>query len=240
MLQNCDKVDPELDYFSKSFNPQKYLDQIVPKSVRQSQQTALFDNINQFNQALAEAGGSITTKILKPIVRKPSKKQLGTDTTVVRRFEEHQQPVTRERSNKYTRNIVKALEGKQDTGFKVILKKFMDETVRVKINTRKEKGVRGSITGYIAAFDKHWNIALVDVVETWTRRKYAYSDCKMADMVPLEADVATKRLTAMGISVPKLHVRSVDRKYVECTRRLPQMLVRGEQVVLVTREKSLL
>jgi LSM domain. len=32
-------------------------------------------------------------------------------------------------------------------------------------------GVRGYCVAFLAAFDKHWNLALVDVREVWTRRK---------------------------------------------------------------------
>jgi len=32
-------------------------------------------------------------------------------------------------------------------------------------------GVRGYCVAFLAAFDKHWNLALEDVREVWTRRK---------------------------------------------------------------------
>lgn len=32
-------------------------------------------------------------------------------------------------------------------------------------------GIRGYCTAYVAAFDKHWNLALEDVDEVWTRKK---------------------------------------------------------------------
>lgn len=32
-------------------------------------------------------------------------------------------------------------------------------------------GVRGYCLAFLAAFDKHWNLALEDVREVWTRRK---------------------------------------------------------------------
>jgi hypothetical protein len=32
-------------------------------------------------------------------------------------------------------------------------------------------GIRGYCVAFLAAFDKHWNLALEDVREVWTRRK---------------------------------------------------------------------
>jgi len=32
-------------------------------------------------------------------------------------------------------------------------------------------GMRGYCVAFVAAFDKHWNLALEDVREVWTRRK---------------------------------------------------------------------
>ncbi|KAH0564374.1 hypothetical protein KQX54_011717 [Cotesia glomerata] len=38
------------------------------------------------------------------------------------------------------------------------------------IYTRSARGIRGFIEAYVAAFDKHWNLALEDCYETWTRK----------------------------------------------------------------------
>ena len=32
-------------------------------------------------------------------------------------------------------------------------------------------GIRGYCLAFVAAFDKHWNLALEDVREVWTRKK---------------------------------------------------------------------
>lgn len=33
--------------------------------------------------------------------------------------------------------------------------------------------------------------------------------------------------------MPKIEVKSLNRKYVQCIRNVPQLLVRGEQVILI-------
>jgi len=47
----------------------------------------------------------------------------------------------------------------------------MKERRRIKIWTRKEDGIRGYLTGFVEAFDKHWNLALRDVDEVFYRKK---------------------------------------------------------------------
>ena len=89
------------------------------------------------------------------------------------------------------------------------------------------------------AFDKHWNIALSDVREVWRRKKLHYwstVDFAAGDDSPErdETDKCASMLRELGIHVPEVKVRSLNRKYVECSRRVDQMLIRGEQVVLIT------
>lgn len=112
-----------------------------------------------------------------------------------------------------------------------LLKTYMDTRTRVKIYTRKEKGVRGYITGVVEAFDKHFNIALSDCYEKWRRRKYKYSPNVQAYGTPEDMNYRIKRL---GIKIPEITVKSLNRKYVECTRNVSQLMIRGEQVVLIT------
>lgn len=113
---------------------------------------------------------------------------------------------------------------------------WMRDRVRVKIYTRKEKGVRGYITGFVEVFDSHWNMALSDVFESWKRRKYRYSENKLCGFG--EPRDCSEELRKMGITIPVVSVKSVDSKCVVCTRRVPKLLIRGEQVVLVTPEHA--
>lgn len=41
----------------------------------------------------------------------------------------------------------------------------------IKVYTRNAEGIRGFIEAYVVAFDKHWNLALEDCFEVWTRKK---------------------------------------------------------------------
>lgn len=119
-----------------------------------------------------------------------------------------------------------------------LLNKFKVNRTRVKIYVRKEHGIRGCLTGLIEAFDKHFNIVLVDCIEVWRRRKFKFSDNHVA-LLGQPQDCSTL-LKSMGINVPEISAKSIDRKCVECTRKIPQLMIRGEDVVLVSEDKDVM
>ncbi|KAF5899922.1 U7 snRNA-associated Sm-like protein LSm11, partial [Clarias magur] len=47
------------------------------------------------------------------------------------------------------------------------LNRCVQHRVRVKVHIRSFKGLRGVCTGFVVAFDKFWNLAMVDVDETY-------------------------------------------------------------------------
>ncbi|XP_029918424.1 U7 snRNA-associated Sm-like protein LSm11 [Myripristis murdjan] len=47
------------------------------------------------------------------------------------------------------------------------LHRCVEERIRVKVHIRTFKGLRGVCSGFIVAFDKFWNMAMVDVDETY-------------------------------------------------------------------------
>lgn len=137
------------------------------------------------------------------------------------------------------------------------LKTLMDDKKRVKVNpnifglmainfgyffhtikifnfqiyTRDEHGVRGYVTGFVVLFDKHWNMVISDVLEVWKRRKAHY--CQTAAQPASNADDCAKRLKELNITVPVIKVKSLNRKNIECSRRVTELLVRGENVVCI-------
>ena len=84
----------------------------------------------------------------------------------------------------------------------------MEERRQVRVRTRHASGVRGEAVAYLKAFDRHLNLILADVTET---------SAAGTRVVAGEAGEKERRR-------PKL---------VRRTRRLAQIFVRGEQVVLV-------
>ncbi|KAG8034596.1 hypothetical protein G9C98_007672 [Cotesia typhae] len=93
------------------------------------------------------------------------------------------------------------------------------------IYTRSARGVRGFIEAYVAAFDKHWNLALEDCYEEWTR--------KVKRKAPILGIPSVKSEEA-NENVPKMIVKTSNGKTETLKRHVPQMMLRGEQVVMIT------
>lgn len=70
-----------------------------------------------------------------------------------------------------------------------------------------------------------------DVLEVWKRRKAHY--CQPAAQLADSADDCARRLKELNITLPKIKVKSLNRKNIECSRRVAELLVRGENVVCV-------
>lgn len=97
------------------------------------------------------------------------------------------------------------------------------------------------MTGVIELFDKHWNIALFDVYEVWKRRKLHFCH-SAADENDTEDEYniteCTKRLQELNVVLPKISVKSINRKYAECSRHISQLMIRGEHIALVILDKE--
>lgn len=95
------------------------------------------------------------------------------------------------------------------------------------------------MTGLVEAYDKHRNIALLNVVLVWKRKKPHFCASAMSASLPNGVndgngmDECMQRMQRLGINMPAINVKSIDRKFAECTRSVVQLVVRGEQILLV-------
>ena len=126
-----------------------------------------------------------------------------------------------------------------------VLQKCVENETRVKILTRKLNGVRGSCTGVLVAFDKHWNLALIDVDETYSRPRYRkpeYDNGKVNKNLPKIAPEKTRQKAEeaneqqpeterVGQSV--IRIVKTRRNTQLCQRHVPQIVLRGEHVILI-------
>ncbi|KAF0300127.1 U7 snRNA-associated Sm-like protein LSm11 [Amphibalanus amphitrite] len=116
------------------------------------------------------------------------------------------------------------------------LKWYMDQRVKVKVYTRNFGRVRGVLTGYIVAFDKHWNLCLEDVDEVY-QKKVRRKSCFLGDPDDVQLDYQP------GPTDPRLRPRGEApgqrRPVFETGRRhVNQLFVRGDNVVLVAAEDT--
>lgn len=106
------------------------------------------------------------------------------------------------------------------------------------ISLRNTTTIIGYATGLIEAFDKHWNIVLTDVFEVWKRKKFHL--CAKAAISHDNGDddrlaECMQRLKMLNIKLPVVSAKSINRKQVECSRNVPKLLIRGEQIATITR-----
>ena len=106
-------------------------------------------------------------------------------------------------------------ESVKEKGPLSLLARAMEERRRVRVRTRHASGVRGEAYAYVKAFDRHLNLILADVTETSSQRARIQRRC--------------------GTSNEEGKTKNAH-KLVWRTRRLAQIFVRGEQVVLVAVE----
>ncbi|XP_037893412.1 uncharacterized protein LOC119639809 [Glossina fuscipes] len=107
----------------------------------------------------------------------------------------------------------------------------LNKYISNKSKVRKEEGIRGYVVGFLQFFDCHWNLLLTDVEECYKHRKFKYADQKLPLLKAPED--CSRRLRELGLTLPLQNAKSLNRKTIEIERHIPQLLVRGEHVVLV-------
>ncbi|XP_072295882.1 U7 snRNA-associated Sm-like protein LSm11 [Eucyclogobius newberryi] len=138
------------------------------------------------------------------------------------------------------------------------LYRFIQERIRVRVHIRTFKGLRGVCSGFIVAFDRFWNMAMVDVDETYREpllgqalyHEKALTVTRLFEKLKLQENFDAEEATRTGkIQVKDTEPQSttskgkspadskekVPQKYGKVhTRHINQLFIRGENVVLVS------
>uniref|UniRef100_A0A8C6TAW4 LSM11, U7 small nuclear RNA associated n=1 Tax=Neogobius melanostomus TaxID=47308 RepID=A0A8C6TAW4_9GOBI len=139
------------------------------------------------------------------------------------------------------------------------LYRFVQERIRVKVHIRTFKGLRGVCSGFIVAFDRFWNMAMVDVDETYREpllgqafyHEKALTVTRLFEKLKLQESTATEEVVKTGQGKGKdgeaqtpasggsnttdSVLKKVPQKYGKVhTRHINQLFIRGENVVLVS------
>uniref|UniRef100_A0A1A9WNC6 Sm domain-containing protein n=1 Tax=Glossina brevipalpis TaxID=37001 RepID=A0A1A9WNC6_9MUSC len=218
--------DSQLDITSDLFNPLKAL---YAKDYRITMKNPkiIYQNLAAFESALSKVGIYGLNKPIKTVL--PSSSKAGVQEESSRRFQDYQLPVKSQPKMKKKRNLL--IQMTQSSGPLSQLNKYIKCKYKVRVIVRKEHGIRGYVIGFLQYFDRHWNLLLTEVVECYQQRKFKYAEQNM----PLldASEDCSQRLRRIGIMLPLQNVKSLSRKTVEIKRHLPQLLLRGEHVVLV-------
>ncbi|CAH2267438.1 jg23817 [Pararge aegeria aegeria] len=130
--------------------------------------------------------------------------------------------------NLVIRDMTNCVYGCQNLVFLAIDNDFFKYRNESNVTTRHAYGIRGVLHATLVAFDKQWNLALTDVLEIWKKK------APKKRKIPPGLGTPVPKGTAASISaVPVVTETPIGGGVLECTRHLPQVMVRGEHVVLV-------
>ncbi|XP_031849497.1 U6 snRNA-associated Sm-like protein LSm11 isoform X2 [Nomia melanderi] len=208
--------DESLDVTSEKFDPLKAL--YSAKSIS-NKKAPVYDNVSKFEAVLSGLSGRSKKNV-------PS--DVGQGESSRRRFLPHQEPVAGTRPGRTWilegRNVLSKMQNA--LGPLGLLYEYMESRTRVKVYTRNARGIRGHVEAYVAAFDKHWNLALEDCFEVWTRPVK-----RKAPALGVPASPATAKDESAGRAV----VTKIEGKRETLERHVPQMLLRGEHVAVIVK-----
>ncbi|XP_066595191.1 U7 snRNA-associated Sm-like protein LSm11 isoform X2 [Prorops nasuta] len=211
---NSSTSDESLDATSEKFDPLKAL--YSKKLKLLTINAPVYDNVSKFE--------SVTKGFFNS---KATKDDASQGECSKRRFQSHQEPVSgKGRGGRRILNEKNVLAKMQNTlGPLGMLHRCMESKLRVKVLTRNACGIRGHVEAYVAAFDKHWNLALEDCHEVWSRKVK-----RKAPALGAPGEVGPDESSA-----PKIIMKKSDGKTETLERHVPQMLLRGEQVAIIVK-----
>ncbi|XP_072935384.1 U7 snRNA-associated Sm-like protein LSm11 [Epargyreus clarus] len=230
MSEDSSTSESETSACSSTFDPMKAL--YSDKTKVPVQSAPMYENIQQFEAALQKSINIIPVgqaELVKKREDEKREKKLEQERELEernkQRFAQYQGMVPA-REPKKKSNVLTRIE--TTVGPLSALRQCVDKRLRIKVITRSASGVRGELHANLVAFDKHWNLALTDVLEVWKRK--ALKKRK----IPPALGTRVPKGTAAGISpVPVVTETPLGGGVWECTRHMAQIMVRGEHVVLI-------
>ncbi|KAK8753046.1 hypothetical protein OTU49_002212, partial [Cherax quadricarinatus] len=155
----------ELDFHSKSFNAAKALSSgDVQLPVPDAQE---YEDLESLRKAVHSHNFNVVRDI--PGVLGPGgiPKKCARKVPVERNFAP-EQGLIKGRGRRRLRNVITRME--EMVGPLAVLRKCQQENIKVKVYVRNHCEVRSMLSGYVVAFDKHWNLALSDVDEVFQKK----------------------------------------------------------------------
>ncbi|ROT82948.1 hypothetical protein C7M84_023873 [Penaeus vannamei] len=167
--------DQELDFLSESFNPEKVLSSTETEvPVPEAEE---YEDLNVLRNVVHSQTFNVIRELPGVYGHGGIPKAPVNTGPVERKFTE-EQGLLQGRGPRRRRNVISRMQ--EMKGPLAVLRRCKEENIRVKVYTRNQSEVRGVLTGFVVAFDKHWNLALRDVDEVFQKKirckKHALGD----------------------------------------------------------------
>ncbi|KAL4713553.1 hypothetical protein ACJJTC_006141 [Scirpophaga incertulas] len=221
--------ESEISACSSKYDPMKAL--YSKKTVLPVKNAPAYETVQQYEDAqkmasiLPVGSGQLVQKREEEKKAKKAEEERLLQEKNKQRFERFQLP-TPVRKEKKSRNLLTRIDAMR--GPLAVLKECVDKRLRIKVITRHATGVRGVLHATLVAFDKQWNLALSDVLEVWKRKGVRKRKVPPGLCTPVEKGTASKIFP-----VPVVTETPVGGGVWECTRHIPQMMMRGEHVIII-------
>ncbi|XP_076075649.1 uncharacterized protein LOC143046391 isoform X2 [Mytilus galloprovincialis] len=196
-VEISENIPEELDLTSPNLNPLKAL--YSENVYLPHKNPTTFNNLAEYENVVIK--GNITSNRGKGRGKKVPK---ATRTTTIKPHAETEGVNTQEtdentakmlaRRKKMNRNVLTRMS-EIDEGPLTILKKAVEKQHRIKVWTRSAVTWRGYCKAYLIAFDKHFNLALMDVDETYRIPKVIRKPLLETKSKETERDIATQELS---------------------------------------------
>lgn len=165
----------------------------------------------------------------KEVPQEPlSKQTASTSTKIQRRFVNFPFVPAKKRVRKH---VLYRIDNEMYQGPLSILCRAVKNRQRISVKIRSREKIRSIYVGFLIAFDKHWNLLLRDVDETYYRPKHVNVFRK-------------NRKSDMEISYPEVAVpyairyESVNKKSIPnvelMQRHVDQLFLRGDNIVIIS------
>lgn len=270
--ESFDNDDEEIDVCSEKFNPLLAL--YSPNVTLPFPKAKCFNNVAEYESFLKGGRGRAKPENVEKRRQKAMKgvadperleklKKLMVNNPVAQPEEVESSGTQRRKKKKPVKNVLTRMPLCAGSPLGELYR-CVQERIRVKVHIRTFKGLRGVCSGFVVAFDKFWNMAMVDVDETYrdTLLGQAFyhekaltisrlfeklklqetlggdEAAKMQDIQAKHSEHQAETSNSKGTSTtdPKeISQKKVAQKYGKVhTRHMNQLFIRGENIILVS------
>lgn len=232
-----------VDFTSSRFDPLTALtgsqQAVVTANPGLLQQCRLMDRVDQCRSILPP-----TDPLYRPAVTSSRKRSRASADQAVGDSSDSKKPPATAGNKPKPPSCFASLAEPYEKGPLSVLYTCLMQRQRVRVVIRYVNGIRGTVTGYLVAFDKHLNMILRDADEVYSPRRVdtahadtaAAADAKettTADAIPVSNLEAEVQRRVSGLRGP-----AANQQWTVRQRHLAQILIRGDNVVLVYKAEA--